>query len=334
MNKTYTPELAPEVLLRLRDYAARFQDLYRYPTQFSWSGVYLRGLLQDGQRKRIEPMAARVPRPVELLDIRDPEQALQQFVNQSPWDESKVEARYRSVMADPLASPRGIFVIDDTGFPKQGKRSVGVQHQYCGQLGKKANCQVAVTVHYVSPDGHFPAALRLYLPKSWTDSPGRLKAAGVPERFRVEKTKGEIALELLDRVRREGRLPGDLVLADAGYGVSQEFRAGVAQRHLFYLAGVTSEMVVFTEEPRWDLPEPSTQGRPRTKPRLAEEGPRPVTLGELAGRLPRRKVTWREGTKGELWGKFSWVRGWPAQGGRRGECAFAEPHWLLIEEQA
>jgi SRSO17 transposase len=182
MNKTYTPELAPEVLQRLRDYAEQFRDLYRYPTQFSWSGVYLRGLLQDGERKSIEPMAARVPRPAELLDIRDPEQALQQFVNQSPWDEPTVEKRYRSVMAGPLASPRGIFVIDDTGFPKQGKHSVGVQRQYCGQLGKKANCQVAVTVHYVSPKGHFPAALRLYLPESWTRSPERLEAVGVPER--------------------------------------------------------------------------------------------------------------------------------------------------------
>src|SRR4051812_16104375 len=112
MNKTYTPELAPEVLLRLRDYAERFQDLYRYPTQFSWSGVYLRGLLQDGQRKSIEPMAARVPRPAALSHIRDPEQALQQFVNQSPWDESLVENRSRSVMAKTLASPRGVYVID------------------------------------------------------------------------------------------------------------------------------------------------------------------------------------------------------------------------------
>ena len=153
MNKTYTPELAPEVLLRLRDYAQRFQDLFRYPVQFSWTGVYLRGLLQDGPRKSIEPMAARVPRPAELLHIKDPEQALQQFVNQSPWDEQPVWKRYRQVMAEPLASPRGIFIFDDTGFPKQGKHSVGVQHQYCGQLGKKANCQVAVTVPYVSPEG-------------------------------------------------------------------------------------------------------------------------------------------------------------------------------------
>ena len=334
MSKTYTPVLGPEVLQRLRDYAERFQDLFRYPTQFAWSGVYLRGLLQDGERKSIEPMAERVPRPEDLLHIRDPEQALQQFVNQSPWDEQKVGKRYRLEMAGPLASPRGIFVIDDTGFPKQGKHSVGVQHQYCGQLGKKANCQVAVTVHYVSPRGHFPAALRLYLPKSWTASPERLKAAGVPESFHAEKTKGQIALELLDQVRSEGLLPGNVVITDAGYGVSQEFRQGLAQRQLYYIAGVTSEMVVFTEEPRWELPQPSPRGRPQTHPRLAEAGPRPVRLGELAQRLPRRKVTWREGTKGKLSGKFSWVRVWPAQGWQRGECASAAPLWLLIEEQA
>jgi SRSO17 transposase len=334
MNKTYTPELAPEVLLRLRAYAEQFQDLFRYPAQFAWSGVYLRGLLADGERKSIEPMAARIPRPPELLDIKDPEQALQQFVNQSPWDEQEVCKRYRRVMAGPLASPRGIFVIDDTGYPKQGKHSVGVQHQYCGQLGKKANCQVAVTVHYVSPKGHFPAALRLYVPKSWTTSPKRLKEAKVPESFRDAKTKGQIALELLDQVRGEGLLPGDVVITDAGYGVSQPFREGLGQRQLSYIAGVTSEMVVFTAEPRWELPQPSTGGRPRTNPCLAEESPRPVRLEELADRLPRRKVTWREGTKGKLSGKFSWVRVWPAQGWERGECAFAEPLWLLIEEQA
>src|SRR3954468_18147365 len=141
VNKTYTPELAPEVLPRLRDYAERFQDLFRYPTQSSWSNVYLRGLLEDGQRKSIEPMAARVPRPPQLLDVKDPEQALQQFVNQSPWDEQEVFRRSRGVMAESWAGPRGIFVIDDTGFPKQGQHSVGVQRQYCGQLGKNAHCQ-------------------------------------------------------------------------------------------------------------------------------------------------------------------------------------------------
>jgi len=132
MNKTFTPELTPDVLDRLRDYAELYRDDFRYKTQHAWSGVYLRGLLQDGERKSIEPMMARVPRPTELLDIQDPEQAMQQFVNQSPWDDQSVCQRYRAVMAQPLASPQGIFIIDDTGFPKQGKHSVGVQHQYCG----------------------------------------------------------------------------------------------------------------------------------------------------------------------------------------------------------
>jgi SRSO17 transposase len=334
MSKTFTPELDPQSLVRLREYADQFRDLYRYSPQFSWSGVYVRGLLQDGDRKSIEPMAARVPLPWELSHIKDPEQALQQFVSQSPWDQQTVASRYRSVMARPLASPKGIFVIDDTGFPKQGKHSVGVQHQYCGQVGKKANSQVAVTVHYVSPTGHIPAALQLYLPKSWTADPQRLAKAGVPKRFWAERTKGQIALELLDRVRAEGQLPGNVVITDAGYGVSQSFREGLAQRHLFYIVGVTAEMVVFTEEPRWEQPSSSGRGRRRTKPRLAEGSPRPITLGELAHRLVRTKVTWREGTKGKLSGRFSWVRVWPAQGWERGECAFAEPHWLLIEEQA
>jgi SRSO17 transposase len=334
MNKTYTPELSPEVLHRLRGYAGQFRDLYRHAPQFAWSGVYLRGLLEDGERKSIEPMAARVPLPLELSHIQDPEQALQQYVNQSPWDEQEVLSRYRGVMANDLASPQGIFILDDTGFPKQGQHSVGVQHQYCGQLGKKANCQVAVTVHYVSPKGHFPAALRLYLPQSGTASPERLVKAGVPEAFRKDQTKGQIALELLDQIRSEGHLPGDLVLADAAYGVSRPLRDGLAQRGLSYIVGVTSEMVVFTEEPRWEPPGPSRGGRPRTSPRLAEEGPRPITLGELAQRLSRGKVTWREGTKAKLSGRFSWVRVWPAHGWERGECASAAPHWLLIEEQA
>jgi SRSO17 transposase len=334
MNKTYTPELPPEVLDRLRGYSELFRDDFRYKVQHAWCGVYLRGLLQDGERKSVEPMSARVPRPAELLDIQDPEQAMQHFLNQSPWDDQRVCKRYRSVMAQPLASPRGIFVIDDTGFPKQGKHSVGVQRQYCGQLGKKANCQVAVSVHYVSPEGHFPAALRLYLPKSWTSSPERLDEAGVPPEYRQERTKGQIALDLLDQVRGEGVLPGDVVVTDAGYGASQPFRDGLAQRQLFYLAGVTSEMVVFTDEPRWVGPEPSTGDRRRSRPRLADDSPRPVSLKSLSERLPCRKVTWREGTKGKLSAKFAWVRVWPAHDWRRGGCAGADPTWLLIEKRA
>src|SRR3954468_7787811 len=335
--KTYTPELDPAVLERLRDYAALFAEDFPQAKPARWAGVYLQGLLLDGERKSVEPLSRRVTLP-EGLTSKDPEQALQHFVNQSPWDEQKVLRRYRARMAQTFASPEGIFVIDDTSFPKQGRHSAGVQRQYCGALGKKANCQVAPSVHYVSPLGHYPLAMRLFLPECWIEDEERLDKAGVPESFRRAQTKGEIALELLDLVRDEG-LPGWLVVADAGYGVSEEFRQGLAARGLAYLVGVTDEMVVFTEEPRWEPPGPAarpegTGGRPRRRPRLAEGSPRPVSLKDLASATKLRKVTWREGTKGKLSGHFAWLRVWPGGGWATGACAGAEPIWLLIERQA
>src|SRR3954451_2603061 len=337
MNRTYTPELKPDVLDRLAAYAASFRDDFNRPRQAAWCGTYLRGLIQDGDRKSAEPMAARVPLP-EGLDVSDPDQALQQFLGQSTWDERAVLRRYRATMAAKFADPAGIFVIDDTTFPKQGKHSVGVQRQYCGALGKKANCQCAVSVHYVSPKGHYPLDMRLYLPDSWLDDPGRLDKAGVPAAERRRLSKGRIALELLDRVRGEG-LPGGLVVADSGYGVSGPFRDGLAQRGLHYIVGVTDEMVVFTEEPAWEAPGPPARppksgGRPRKRPRLKEGAPRPVSLKALAASTPLHKVTWREGTKGKLSGRFAWLRVWPGGGWATGECAGADPVWLLIEEQA
>src|SRR5438270_9278397 len=234
--KTYTPNLDPAVLGRLRDYAALFADDFPQAQPARWAGVYLQGLLLDGDRKSIEPLARRITLP-EGLTSKDPEQALQQFVNQSPWDEQAVLRRYRARMAQTFACQEGIFVIDDTSFPKQGKHSVGVQRQYCGALGKKANCQVAVSVHYVSPLGHYPLDLRLFLPDAWRADPERLNKAGVPLAERPPRTKPEIALDLLDRVRAEG-LPGRVVVADAGYGVSGELRAGLEQRGLHYVVGV------------------------------------------------------------------------------------------------
>jgi SRSO17 transposase len=332
MSKTYTPELTPDVLRRLEDYAARFRVDFRFERPARWAGVYLAGLIQEGERKSIEPLSHRVAPPPEL-QVKDPEQALQQFVSQSPRDDQQVLKRYRAVMAQTFADPNGIFVIDDTSSPKQGKHSVGVQRQHCGALGKKANCQVAPSVHYVSPGGHYPLAMRLYLPESWTEDKKRLDRAGVPADVRDARTKGRIALELLDQVRGEG-LPGRVVIADAGYGVAEGFRAGLADRGLWYLAGVTDEMVVFTAEPQWVAPRAGTGGRPRTRHRLADEAPRPVSLKELAARTPLRKVTWREGTKGKLSGRFAWLRVWPGQGWSTGACAGADPLWLLIEQQA
>jgi SRSO17 transposase len=330
--KTYTPDLDPAVLGRLREYAATFAADFPQAKPAAWAGVYLEGLLLDGDRKSIEPLSRRVTLPAGLAST-DPEQALQQFVNQSPWDERAVLRRYRATLARALASPEGVFLIDDVSFPKQGSHSVGVQRQYCGALGKKANCQVAVSVHYVSPKGHFPLDLRLYLPDGWLADRPRLDKAGVPDTERRPLTKPEIALELLDRVRAEG-LPGSVVVADAGYGVSRELRDGLAARGLSYVAGVTADLVVFPDRPAWVAPRPATGGRPQTRHQLADGSPPPVSIGELAGRLRLRKVTWREGTKGKLAARFAWVRVWPGHDWRRGGCAGADPLWLLVEEQA
>src|SRR3954447_5231175 len=157
--KTYTPLLDAAVLSRLRDYAGLFAADFPQSKPARWAGVYLQGLLLNGERKSIEPLSRRVALP-DGLASRDPEQALQQFVSQSPWDHEAVLRRYRAHLAASFASPDAVFVIDDTTFPKQGKHSVGVQRQYCGALGKKANCQAAVSVHYAAPEGHYPLAMQ------------------------------------------------------------------------------------------------------------------------------------------------------------------------------
>jgi SRSO17 transposase len=329
---SYTPALAPGVLDRLRDYAALFAEDFPQAKPARWAGVYLQGLLLDGERKSIEPLSRRIRLP-QGLTSKDPEQALQQFVNQSPWDEQKVLRRYRARMAETFASPEGIFVSDDTSFPKQGRHSVGVQRQYCGALGKKANCQVAPSVHYVSPRGHYPLDLRLYLPDSWLSDPKRLDQAGVPAAERRALTKPQIALELRDRVRGEG-LPGGGVVTDAGYGAAGDFRDGVAARGLVYMAGVTGDFVVFEEPPTWLPPRASGRGRPATRHRLTPDNPPPVALSELAQRVRLRQVTWREGSKGKLSARFAWLRVWPGQGWQQGSCAAAGAVGLLIEEQA
>src|SRR5215207_3647215 len=277
--KTYPPELSPSVLGRLAEYAAGFADEFPQARPALWAGVYLQGLLLDGERKSIEPLSRRVTLPDEL-NVKDPDQALQQFVNQSPWDHRLVLRRYRSVMAETCASPEGIFLFDDVSFPKQGNHSVGVQRQYRGALGKKANCQVAVSVHYVSPKGHYPLDLRLYLPEGWLADRKRPDRAGVPAGERRPLTKPEIALELLDRVRAEG-LAGSVVVADAGYGVSRDLRDGLAARELRYVVGVTTDFVVFPEPPTWVAPRPATGGRPQTRSQLADGNPPPVSVGEL-----------------------------------------------------
>lgn len=335
MIKTYTPDLPPDVLDRLEDCAAQFRPDFRRDRQTDWAHVYLHGFLIDGERKSIEPLSRRVTLP-DGLEVTDSERALQNVVNQAAWDEQSVGKRYRLTMAGTFASPDGIFVIDDTGFPKQGKHSVVVQRRYCGVPGQRTNCQVAPSIHYAGSSGHFPLSMRLYLPESWLGDQTRLDKAGVPESGRRPLSKGGFAPGLLDEASAES-LPGRTVVADAGYGVSGEFREGQEQRGLQYVIGVTDEMVVFTSPPGWEKPKIGTGGRPRKRHRLSGGSPRPISLKALAAKVPLHATEGdvAQGDQGEALEPLRLVceserlRDWAT-----GCCVGAEPVRALIEEQA
>jgi SRSO17 transposase len=213
-------------------YAAHFRDAFRRGDQARWAAVYLRGLLGDAERKTISGLARRVELPSNLA-VKDAAQALQNFVNQSPWDEGCVGRRYRDLMAGRVADPDGVFVLDDPAFVKQGRHSVGVQRQYSAALGRKTNCQIAVALYQAGPVGCCPLALRLYLPRGWVQTPDRLKAAGVPDGRRRGQGKGTVALELLDEARAEG-WPARRMTGGAGFGADKELRQGLADRGLTY----------------------------------------------------------------------------------------------------
>jgi SRSO17 transposase len=329
--RTFTPDLDGATLKRLAAYAESFSADFPRKDQGCWTEAYLLSRLHDGERKSVEPSMARITLPPQCGG-KDPVQAVQHWLNQGGWDEEPLLERYRTLMRATFGSPEGHFIFDDTSFFKQGSHSVGVQPQYCGSLGKRANCQVAVSLHYSSPTGHYPLAMRLHLPKSWTDVPKRLDKARVPPKHRIAKTKHQIALELLDQVRAEGQ-PGRVVLADAGYGSSWVFRAELEARKLTYVVGVKAETVVFTEKPSWELPGDKGVAPNRRNPRLAAKSPPPRSLSKIAATTPLRQSTWRTGTKGPMAARFARVRVWPAHEWREGKCANAQPVWLLVEER-
>jgi SRSO17 transposase len=283
-----------------------------------WGSVYVRGLLLDGERKSIEPIAQRLP--------EGNVQAIQQFIGQSPWDWNPVwEKLGQRMLAELEADPA--WVIDDTGFPKQGTHSVGVARQYSGTLGKTGNCQVAVSVHHVGEQGNVPLGWRLYLPESWAQDAERRKGAGVPEDV-VFRKKWELALEIIDQVRGWG-VPDQVVLADAGYGDATELREGLEQRGLSYAVGITPQVGVWLQPPELIVPEAKPTGRPPSAVRYGTQ--RPVMAQEAALKAKGwKKVRWREGTKGWLESRFWAMRVQTSHRYQDGRPP-GKPVWLLVE---
>ena len=261
--------------------------------------AYCTGLLLPGERKSIEPMAARM----EPGRVQAKHQSLHHVVAKAEWDDAALLRAVREQVLPAIErhGPVRYWIVDDTGFPKKGKHSVGVARQYCGELGKQDNCQVAVSLSVANDQASLPVAWRLYLPEAWAEDPSRRAKAGVPEAIGFQ-TKTAIALGQMRRALEDG-VPGGVVLADAGYGDEADFRVGVDALGLRYVLGIRSATTVW---PPGEAPLPpapwSGRGRPPTRLRRDPEH-RPVSVKDLARGLPRqawRTVTWREGSQAEL----------------------------------
>jgi SRSO17 transposase len=196
-----------------------------------WAPLYIMGLLLPGDRKSVQPLSARV--------APDDFAQLHHFVATSCWDTAPLEEVLCQKADALLGGEDSHLIVDDSGLPKKGTESVGVAHQYCGALGKQANCQSLVSLTLACDDVQVPVALRLFLPKSWTEDAARCERAKVPEVMRQHRPKWKIALEEIDRVRAAGVEFG-CVLADAGYGSCTEFRRGLSERDLDWAVGITS----------------------------------------------------------------------------------------------
>ena len=283
-----------------------------------WAAVYVRGLLLDGERKSIEPLAARLP--------DGNVQALQQFIGQSPWGWDAVWERLGKRMTAEL-EPESAWVVDDTGFPKQGSHSVGVSRQYSGTLGKTGNCQIAVSVHHVGEEGNAPLGWRLYLPESWANDEQRRLDAGIPADV-VFRPKWKLALDIIDQIRGWG-LADRVVLADAGYGESTDFRQELEQRQLRYIVGVAPQVGVWLESPQPTLLKPMRTGRPPSALHYGEQ--RPLSAKAVAQQAKGWKtIGWREGSRGRLKSRFWAGRIQPSHGFHEGKAPLKEV-WLLVE---
>jgi SRSO17 transposase len=283
---------------------------------------YCTGLILPGERKSVEPMAARTA----PARTGAQHQSLLHFVGIATWSDEKVLAKVREMVLPSMERQGAIeaWIIDDTGFPKQGKHSVGVQHQYCGQLGKEANCQVAVSLSIANHSASLPVAWRLYLPKEWIKDKARRKKAGVPRDISF-KTKPEIALEQI-RWACEAGLPGGVALMDAAYGTDSRLRTGMTALGVSYVVGIQPKILVWPPGTG-----PKRRGKPLNNTGRRDE-PDLISAKRLALGLPEQAwhtIRWREGSAKSLSSRFARVRVRVGHSQLAPELLAEE--WLLIE---
>jgi len=297
-----------------------FAPLFRRPEAVRHSEQYVRGLLvQQTDRRNAE----NVSEAVEDVAPR----ALQRFLTDSPWSSERVTDRLQAYVGRGLSSADGIFIIDGSDFPKQGKKSVGVARQYCGRLGKVANCQAGVFLTYASEPGHALVDARLYLPREWTENPERCRTAGVPETVSYQ-SKAELALASLRQARQAGHLAGRWVTADEEYGQVPTFRDSLDAEGWRYVLEVPCTTPVFSRCVKTEVPAWSGKGRKPSRPRLVDGEPSSRTVEEVAQDIAPtdwRALTVAEGAQGPRRYQFAAQRVWESREGLPGrEC------WLVL----
>lgn len=302
------------------DFHARFAPLFGRREARERSEQYLRGLLvQRSERRSAENLAEAIPGASA--------RTLQMFVSDSPWSARAVLDEVQAYVGEHLSEPEGAFLLDETGFVKQGKKSVGVARQYSGTRGKVDNCQIGVFLTYASSRGHATVDAQLFLPEVWTQDRDRCRAAGVPEEVEY-RTKPQIALDLLRHAQQQGHLSARWVAADEVYGNSPLWRDGVDALGLYYVGDVACDLPVFTIHAQTEVPPYSGRGRRPSKPRLAPGTAPAQEVRAMAAALPEsawQEIEVGEGAHGPRRYLFARVRVRESREGLPGrEC------WLLL----
>lgn len=309
-------EALDRVEAAFRDFHAVFAPGFGRKQWRQRSRDYLQGLLvQTEERANAENLAERVDASA---------RSLQRFLTDARWDDRNVIARLQAYLGERLAHPEAVWVVDESGFPKQGKKSAGVARQYCGALGKVANCQVGVFLAFVSPRGRLLVDKRLFLPEAWVADRSRCQAAGVSEAEQRFRSKSELALAMLQDACTRGQLTARWIAGDDEYGKSPDFRAGVAALGLQYVLDVPGNMRVWPVEPTWVTPPYKGVGKHPAPQPVAEER---QEVRERAAALPPRswhEITVAEGAQGARTYRFAAERICETCRGQPGEEG-----WLL-----
>ena len=292
------------------------------PAQMENGGLYLRGLIEQGKRKSLEPI-------VDRLGGAGDYQSMQQFLTDSPWDPAEVVRAVAERVAPEIEILA--WVLDDTGFPKQGKRSPGVKRQYSGTLGKIGNCQIGVSVHAVGERCTVPLGWALYLPEEWCEDPERRVQAKIPEQVTF-KTKPQLGAELLERASGF-KVPKAPVLGDSAYGENAELREHLHHAEFQYVLSVSGQSAVFQPETKFAVPErQGASGRPRGRLRPDRK---PQAIAELIAGLDRKDwqtVAFRDGPDGEpTSSRFAFVRVCAAHRWQWGFATEPREEWLICE---